>query len=192
MTQQARPEALLERVSKHDASALGELYDQLAPHLFPVLLRILADRAAAEDVLGHAFVELSREARRLRREPASVSAWLMMTARAVALDRRRGRRESRLDGTRSLPLEQSASALPSSAEIARLEERRELLRKVLARLPAAQRRGLELLVFEGYTESEIAREFGEPLGRARTGLRASLAFLRHRLRAVLGTWAANI
>lgn len=192
MTQQPRPEALLERVAKRDASALGELCDQLAPHLFPVLLRILADRAAAEDMLGHAFVELSREARRRRGELASVSAWLTMTARAAALDRRRGPRESRLDRSRSLPVEKAASWLPSSAEIARLEERRELLRKVLARLPTAQRRGLELLVFEGYTESEIARELGQPLGRVKTSLRASLAFLRHRLRAVLGTWAANI
>ncbi len=79
-----------------------------------------------------------------------------------------------------------------AADLALLEERQELLRKVVNRLPDAQRGGLELLVFEGYTEMEIANKLGEPLGKAKSGLRAGLTFLRHRLRAVLGTWAANI
>lgn len=186
-------EELLARVSKRDAKALGELYDRMAPPLYRTLRLILSDRGAAQGILEDAFLQLWNEARRLRQRPASLVAWLTLTARAAAIDRLRGeRRLPRLSREKSVPLEKSISWLPAPEEIALLEERRDLLTKVLNQLPAAQRRGLELLVFEGYTEREIAQKLGEPLGKVKTGLRAGLTFLRHRLRAVLGIWAANI
>ena len=89
-------------------------------------------------------------------------------------------------------MEQPPVWLPRQEEIALLEERWELLRKVFSQLPKAQRGALELAVFEGYTETEISEKLGEPLGRVKSELRASMRFLRHRLRAVLGIWAANI
>jgi RNA polymerase sigma-70 factor (ECF subfamily) len=82
--------------------------------------------------------------------------------------------------------------IPGPEEIALVEERGELLQRIVNELPKAQRRALELAVFSGYTEEDIAQEMGEPLGKARTALRAAIAFLRHRRRAVLGTWAANL
>ncbi len=193
MARQPRPEELVARLSKRDASALADLYDQFAARLYRLLVRILADRAAAGDALHDVFLQLWSEARRLRQPPASVAAWLMLTARVTAVERLRSQRKLPIiNRAKSIPLEKSASWLPSSEEIALLEERQELLRKVVNRLPDAQRRALELLVFEGYTETEIANKLGEPLGKAKSGLRAGLTFLRHRLRAVLGTWAANI
>jgi RNA polymerase sigma-70 factor (ECF subfamily) len=82
--------------------------------------------------------------------------------------------------------------LPWPEQIARLDERLVLLRKVAGQLPKAQRQALNLAVFAGYTEAEMAEMLGEPLGKVRTALRAAVTFLRHRLHAVVGTWAANI
>ncbi len=77
-------------------------------------------------------------------------------------------------------------------EIAQLDERLDLLQRVVSELPKPQRQALELAVFGGFTEEEIALELGEPLGKVRTALRAAITFLRHRRRAVLGTWVANL
>ncbi len=181
------------RVSKRDATALAALYDQFAPRLYRILLRILSDRTAAEDALIDVFLQLWSETRRLQQEPVSVAAWLTLTARTIGIERLRS--ERKLPNThreKSIPLDKSTSWLPLAEEIASLDERQELLGKVVSQLPGAQRQALELLVFEGYRETEIADKLGEPLGKVKTALRASLAFLRHRLRAVLGTWAANI
>jgi RNA polymerase sigma-70 factor (ECF subfamily) len=82
--------------------------------------------------------------------------------------------------------------VPRPEEIARVEERLGLLQKVASQLPKAQRQALDLAVFGGYTEAEMAEEFGEPLGKVRTALRAAITFLGHRFRAVLGTWTANL
>jgi len=86
----------------------------------------------------------------------------------------------------------SAAWLPEPKEIAMIDDRLALLHKVLNQLPKPQRQALELAVFRGLGESEIAAEMGEPLGKVRSSLRAAVTFVKHRRRAVCGTWAANI
>ncbi len=186
-------EELLARVSRRDAGALGELCDRYGPRLLGILRRILSDRAAAEEVLGDTFLQLWSEARRVRHGPASLAAWLVITARANAIDHLRDERKlPRLRRAKAVRLEKSISWLPLPEEITLLDERQELLIKFVGQLPKPQRQALELTVFEGYTETEIAQKLAEPLAKVRSGLRAALRFLRHRLHAVMGTWAANI
>src|SRR2546425_11202098 len=106
-------EELLARVSKRDSNALGALFDQFAPRLFGLLVRILSDRRAAEEVLENLFSQLWNEARRLRQEPASVAAWLAVPARALAGGRLRAERGlPRLYPGEGVPLEKSSSWLP--------------------------------------------------------------------------------
>jgi DNA-directed RNA polymerase specialized sigma24 family protein len=82
--------------------------------------------------------------------------------------------------------------LPAPKDVALLEERRALLQKVLAQLPPRQLRALEKIAFGGLTEVELAAEEGEPLARVRSELRAATRFLKHRRRAVVGSWTVTI
>ena len=82
--------------------------------------------------------------------------------------------------------------LPRPKEIALIDDRLILLQKVIHQLPNWQRQALELAVFAGLSEAEIAAETGEPLGKVQKSLRAAATFVKHRRRAVCGTWAANI
>jgi RNA polymerase sigma-70 factor (ECF subfamily) len=82
--------------------------------------------------------------------------------------------------------------LPRPREIELLDDRLNLLHKLIKQLPESQRAALEFAVFRGLSESEIAAELGEPLGRIRSGLRAAITFVKQRRRAVIGTWTANI
>jgi len=193
MREVSTAEDLLARVGERDAGALGELYDSFAPILLGMLLRILSDRSAAEEVLDEVFLRLWTEAPRFGQERSSVAARLVVMARNAATERARARRASEpLDPRARDFLRTCLTCLPLPNEISALERRRDLLRKAMKQLPEPQRQALELAVFDGYTEVEIAQKLGEPLGRARTGLRAAMRFLRHRLRAILGTWGANI
>jgi len=92
------------------------------------------------------------------------------------------------EAARTLP----AAWLPQAKEIALIDDRLALLHKAINQLPPPQREALELAVFAGLSESEIAAALGEPLGKVRTSLRAAVTFVKHRRRAVCGTWAANI
>ncbi|MGO8814858.1 MAG: RNA polymerase sigma factor [Terriglobia bacterium] len=94
-------------------------------------------------------------------------------------------------GTRAMETV-SPAWLPLPKEISLIDDRLVLLHKVIDQLPKPQRQALELAVFGGLSESEIAAEIGEPLGKVQRSLRAAVTFVKHRRRAVCGTWAANI
>jgi RNA polymerase sigma-70 factor (ECF subfamily) len=188
----ASEEALLARLAERDSGALGELYTRLAPGLLGTVLRILPDRAAAAEAIEKAFLGLWHQAGCVPRGGASLAAWLVLRARRLAIETRRARQKLPALPSASVNPAVECTWLPAPEDVARLEARQALLRKVLNQLPKGQRAVLELVVLEGYTEQEVAAKLGEPLGRVQSGLRAGMRFLRHRLRAVLGTWSANI
>lgn len=193
MAKEITAEALLARVANRDESALVELYKRYAPGLLGLVLRILPDRRTAEDVVEGVFLRLWNGARRFSREGASVAAWLVLMARAAAVERRRAERKlPPVARTKHDSLERTLVWLARPEAIAMVDDRSELLKKVINQLPKPQRSMLELALFEGLTEEEIAEKLSDPLGKAQSGLRAGMLFLRHRLRAVLGTWSAEI
>ncbi len=188
---EASAEELVARIARRDQAALEELYDRCAPGLLGMLMRILSERAAAEEVLEEAFARLWSEARRWHREGSSALGRLYLVARRKAIARLRAqRRQPPL--TFSVPERSMPAWLPHPQEIARVDQRRELLRKVIHQLPKPQRAALEGVIFDGYAAAELAGQMDEPRARTRAGLQAAMRFLRHRLAAVLGTWAANI
>jgi len=217
MAQLLTPEKLLAQAARNDPAAMAELYDRLAPGLLGMLARMLTRREVAEEVLQEVFVRLWEEARSLAPSGGSVAAWLVVAARALALERLREQRSSPGGAAKSPRGEKARAArarigtpravkprtdppliadsltwLPRPEDIARLDDRRELLRKVVGQLPKTQEEALELALFGGYTDVEIAEQLGEPLGKVTSSLQAAVTFLRHRLHAVLGTWTANV
>jgi RNA polymerase sigma-70 factor, ECF subfamily len=193
MAHEATTEQLLAGMARRDQSMMGELYDLMAPTLYGIISRIVSDSDAAREILKAVFVRLWRDAKRIEASGGSVKVWLALEARAKALDWASGRNGSRTTAhSRFQPLLKLYSWLPRPGEIAQVEKRRHLLEKLIHRLPESQMQLLELAVFKGLTETEIARQFKQPPGRIEHELRAGLRFLRHRTRAVLGTWTADI
>jgi len=236
MNKEPPPEDLLNRVAQHDVAAFGEIYDRYAPRVYGLIAHILPSRQAAEELLQQVFLRLWNEGQSLSQEGGSVVAWLVVSARAAAVDRLRGlplaatiaspqghkvRSDKRTGGSagkakgattikspagKSEVLKSQAAEgastppkrvfppawLPLPKEIALIDDRLALLHKAINQLPAPQRQALDLAVYGGRNESEIAIEIGEPLGKAQRSLRAAVTFVKHRRRAVCGTWAANI
>jgi RNA polymerase sigma-70 factor (ECF subfamily) len=52
------------------------------------------------------------------------------------------------------------------------------VRRIIADLPAEQRKSLELAYFEGLSHTEIASRTGDPLGTVKTRVRQALITLR--------------
>jgi RNA polymerase sigma factor (sigma-70 family) len=98
-------EELLEAIAVGDDAALGALYDRFGRVAYGVALRILRDRALAEDAVQEAFLAVWRSADSYRRERAKPSTWILTLVhrRAVDLVRREGRR-------RGEPLEEAPEA----------------------------------------------------------------------------------
>ena len=191
MERKFETESLLTRIGKQDPAALALFYDQFAPVLRGMLLRILPSGRQAEEVLEGQFLSLWKKSGALQWPAARIEAWMFLAARAEAVQRRRAARQlPRLKSP--LASLQAATFLPPPQEIGLLQGHLNLLRRSLASLPSAQQGVLDRVLYEGLTEEEVAEELKEPLGRVRDHVRSALSFVRQRLRTFMGTWTANI
>jgi RNA polymerase sigma factor (sigma-70 family) len=170
-------EALVALVARGDDSALAALYDRFGRVAYGLSVRILRDRALAEDAVQEAFLGIWRGADRFVAERAKASSWILTLVhrRAVDLVRREERR-------RAEPIESAPELTTGSAdEEAWLRLQRERVQAALRRLPDQQREALELAYFGGFTQSELADRLGEPLGTIKSRMFAGLARLRELL-----------
>lgn len=178
--QHAPDSALVEHMMAGDESALAALYDRYSGMLFAMLLRILRDRHAAEEVLQDLFWQLWRNASSFDANRGSLPAWLMVIGRnrAISRLRRRSSQETPED-VEAWP----ANAMPSPVDIEGETQRAQLtqrLRTAMAALPREQREAVELAYFEGLTQTEIAERTGSPLGTVKSRVRAALQSLKER------------
>ena len=171
---------LLGLIAGGDVRAVGELYDRHSATLFPIALRIVRDRAEAEDVLHDAFVAVNERATQYTAERGSVIAWLVTLVRNLSIDRTR-RRERRGALARDvLPHEPHASVRDPERLTSDASER-EKIRRALGTLPDAQRQTLEVAFFEGLSYPEIAARENVPLGTIKSRAARALAALREAL-----------
>ena len=89
-------EALLALCSRADENALGELYDRYGRVAYGLALRIVRDRALAEDAVQEAFLAVWRSAGAFLAEQGKPSTWILTLVhrRAVDLVRREERRRA--------------------------------------------------------------------------------------------------
>ena len=82
---------LARRLARRDPEALRALYDLHGGAIFGFLLRVLGDRAAAEDVQQQVFLEAWQRADRFDPERGGLRTWLLTIARSRAIDHLRRR-----------------------------------------------------------------------------------------------------
>src|SRR5262245_54359445 len=110
----ATDENLVAKAAARDAEALSVLYDRHRVVLFSLALRILRDRAEAEEVLGDVFLQAWRQSGSYDAGRGSVSAWLINLCRSRSIDRLRARGR-RAAGTEALAREEIARPGAASA-----------------------------------------------------------------------------
>lgn len=171
---------LLRRIGAGDIEAVGDLYDRYTPVLFPLALRIVRERAEAEDVVHDAFVTVSDRAGQYVAERGSVAAWLVTLVRNLSIDRRR-RRDRRGALARDV-IAFEPHAMPADPETLTSDASdRAKVRRALATLPSAQRETLEIAFFEGLSYPEIAAREGVPLGTIKSRAARAITSLREAL-----------
>lgn len=175
---------LLRAAARGDEGALARLYDRHHSTLFGLLLRILNDRAEAEDLLQDVFVQFWQQAASFDEARGRAFTWMVTITRSRAIDRLRARGSSERTAS-AAAREQLDVTSDASADAARAEER-EIVRRALLEVPPEQRQALLLAYFEGLSQTEIAERTGSPLGTVKTRTRAGMAKLRELLGRRLG------
>lgn len=168
-------ETLIAQVALANQVAFSQLYDATSGKLFAVCLRVLNERAAAEDAMQDVYVKVWNNADRYQITGHSPMTWLITIARNTAIDRLRSRKTDRDIADYSeriaapgLSPEQSAVASSESKQIIRC----------LDELDTDRRSAITGAYLQGKSYKELSGQFEVPLNTMRTWLRRGLATLR--------------
>ena len=144
--------ALMMRCARGEAPAFRVLASRLHPPMLRLAVRILGDRAEAEDALQAALVKLWQNAARFEAERAAVGAWFRRIVVNACLDRRRA-----LKPVASLDAVAEAAADGADPHTAaEAADRYARVNAAVAGLLPRQRAAIALFYGDGATMAEIA------------------------------------
>lgn len=179
-------DTLLVLYANGDREASRLLTARLAPRIFGYAMRLLADRAEAEDVAQEAMLRLWKVAPHWRPGEAQVSTWTYRVATNLCTDLRRARMRRPAVTLDDAP-ELSATAPAVVASMIEAD-RMAALQAALNQLPDRQRQAVVLRHIEGLTNPQIGQvmaigvEAVESLtARGKRALAAILAGRKHDL-----------
>lgn len=167
---------LVSQVAKGNERAFITLYDRYSSRVYTLILRMLHDQMAAEEVLQETFLRLWSRADQYMPERGSFIIWLLTIARRTALERLRfeSHRPILVDRKDPSTLLERIPEPGTTSEEARWHS----LYMAVQSLPEEQRKVIELAYYQGMSQSEIAEMLNLPLGTVKTRIRSGM----HRLR----------
>lgn len=182
-------DALIAAIVAGEPEALGALYDRHSHVVFALIVRIVGDRASAEDILQEVFFRLWRQADAFDETRGTVRSWLYGIAHNLSLNELRRRQRRPLEQQRPATASAGSDELAECADpgqqpavVAWCAVRDAGLADALGHLPPPQRAVLTLYA-AGFSQSEIAVELGEPIGTVKSRMRRALCRLRETLPA---------
>jgi len=174
-------ESALAGCAARDVTALRRLYEHAAPYLLGVAVRIVRDRALAEDVLHDAFVKVWSHAHTFDPARGAARGWLFSLVRHQALNLVRDRLRLVLPDEEMAQAIEDEAALAAMAGAAPAGETRVMLGRLaicLDQLDPPKRDSILYAYVDGCSHSEIAARLGAPLGSVKAWVRRGLQALK--------------
>ncbi|MGG6893435.1 sigma-70 family RNA polymerase sigma factor [Rhizobium sp. BR 315] len=168
-------EALIGRVAMRDQKAFAALYKRTSPKLLGVCLRIIGNKADAEEVLQEVYIKIWQRAEQFSASEGSAISWLATIARNRSIDFVRARKPvaDEIDAAYDLA---DGELDPEEQAIVKGEGRR--IDSCMEELEADRARAVRSAYVEGLSYQELADQYSVPLNTMRTWLRRSLIRLR--------------
>lgn len=147
-------EALLDRASRADPSALSKLYDQYVDKIYSYIYHRVGQTDLAEDLTGQVFMRMLEAVRGGRPWQTSFSGWLYRIAHNLVIDYYRRRHRATFVDIDEAPPISTTIGDPERVTQARLES--EHLRTALGRLTEEQAQVITLRFLEELSIAEVA------------------------------------
>ena len=170
---------LVVSIGRFHQDALAEVYRRHAGASFGLSLRIVTDRALAEEVVQEVFLRLWNEPEKFDAARGSLRSYLLAQTHGRSVDvvrsesARRGRevRDARRTAESGYDLEREVYDLTLAEQV----------REALDDLTDGERAAIELAYFGGHTYREVAALLEEPEGTVKSRIRSGLGRLRSTL-----------
>ncbi|MFT6531746.1 MAG: RNA polymerase sigma-70 factor (ECF subfamily) [Limimaricola cinnabarinus] len=171
-------EAMIARIALGDRDAFGALYDATSAKLFGICLRVLSNRAEAEDALQEIYVKVWHNAGRYQVNGLSPMTWLITIARNHAIDRLRMRRKAESRGGDMDAVAAMADTAPGPEALAVAASDSAQIERCLTELEPDRAGAVRGAYLAGDSYADLAARYDVPLNTMRTWLRRSLMRLK--------------
>lgn len=168
--------SLMASLAQGDTDALEGLMQRLERPVFALVLGILRDRQAAEDVTSETFVKVWHKASSYDPGQGRVASWIFSIAHNRALDLLRSRKVRSAVTLTPDGEPREWAAVPAPAGQSPWQGQR--MREAIAQLSDIQAQAVRLAYFEGLSRDEMASRLGVPVGTVKTRLREGLLKLK--------------
>lgn len=154
---------------------MGYLYDNYSAALYGVVLRIVKKEDIAEEVVQDVFMKIWNSISQYDGAKGRLFTWMFNIARNLSIDKLRSKELKR-------DLKTDAVSDNVHSIESRHHDQQQIdtigIEKLLNYLQEEQQLIIKLLYLQGYTQSEVAKEYGIPLGTVKTRHRLAMIHLR--------------
>ena len=171
----ANNQHIISLLKAQDQQAISFLYDQYASALYGIILKIVHTEEVAQDVLQESFIKAWKNGSRYDSSKGTLFTWLLNIARNTAIDKTRSasfRQNGKIQGLDAsvynnikLSHQQNPDHIGLKAIVGNLEDKYRVI--------------IDLVYFKGYTQQEVGKYLGIPLGTVKSRVRIALRELRH-------------
>ena len=169
---------IIELCIKGDRASQKVLYDHLAPRMYPLCIRYIGDREAAEDILQEGFITLFSRLRDYKGEGA-FEGWarkIFVNTALMSLRKKDALKMSEeLDAIRGMK-----DDLPTQHQNIGYKE----LMRLITELPPGFRTVFNMYAVEGYSHKEISEMLGITETTSRTQLSRARIWLQNKIKEI--------
>lgn len=197
LSQSSNEQLLIAVANYRDRAAFEQLFERFAKRVFGLGIKLARNEQISRDLVQEVMLTVWQNAAAFDMDRGSAQSWIFSMARNKCIDILRKLNRSPIAVTADdvwteyqpdselIEAANSANeALASGADIERIK-------RLSERLPAPQRRAIELVYVQDQTHEEASTELKIPLGTFKSRLRLGLIKLRKNLGTDLGEIQGN-
>ena len=164
-TKAAGDRELLEAVARGDQGAFQRLYTRHSVRIFRFLMRLVQNKATAEEFVNEVFMEIWQHAGRYEGR-SSPTTWMMAIAHNKAVSGLRKRREA--TGVDDAAMAEMADLDDNPEQTTQKQDKGRIMRTCIARLSPDHREILDLVYYQELSVGEAADVLGIPENTVKT------------------------
>lgn len=166
---------MVKRLQAHDREAFEYFYDRYSSAVYGVIFKIVKIEELSEEVLQDAFLKFWDKIADYDPAKGKLFTWMLNITRNMSIDKIRSKEFKGIRKTDDISdnvhiFDEGYSDKNKSEFIG--------LKELLDKLSADQKQIIDLMYFQGYSQSEIAEEFEIPLGTVKTRAKAAMQKLK--------------